>query len=120
MAFTANDIKYLVRRGWNGDETHIEYEQNFVSEKSRGYIAGFGIQFKPGSSIRWILRYLVKERTGDSLHHFKAVREVAVGFAAALSVALSLLLIPRFGILGAGIASGVSLLLLKASLVVVL
>lgn len=45
---------------------------------------------------------------------------VAVGFAAALSVVLSLLLIPKFGILGAGIASGVSLLLLKATLVVVL
>ena len=43
-----------------------------------------------------------------------------VGFAAALSVTLSLLLIPKFRILGAGIVHGVSLLLLKASLVVVL
>ena len=62
----------------------------------------------------------MKERTGDSLHGLKAVRGVAVGLAAALSVALSLLLILKFGILGAGIASGVSLLLLRASLVVVL
>ena len=74
MAFTANDIKSLVRQGWNGRETHIEYEKNFVSDKSRGYLAGFGLQFKPGGSIRWILRYRVKERTGDSLHDFKAVR----------------------------------------------
>jgi len=74
MAFTAHDIKSLVRKGWNGKQTHIEYEKNFVSDKSRGYLAGFGLQFKPGGSIRWILRYRVKERTGNSLHDFKAVR----------------------------------------------
>lgn len=45
---------------------------------------------------------------------------VAMGGAALLNVGLSYVLIPGFGIMGAGIASGTTLILLKGALVVVL
>ena len=91
------------------------------------FLALFGAEFAGGVGV---MRFLLTTYALSSLSGFVIVmlyiaghqRDVAIVMSclAPLTLVLALILIPRFGLMGAAIASGTSLVLLKATLVVVL
>lgn len=87
----------------------------------------FGPEFIEASAVMRVLAttFFVSSLGGiiiPKLHMTGHQRDVAVvtGIMAAVNVALCFLLVPRLGMMGAAIASGASLILLKGTLVVVL
>ena len=91
------------------------------------FLSFFGVEFVNGANVMRLLAttLFLSSSSGFVQLMLYAVgyqREVAIamGITAALNVGLCLLLVPSYGMLGAALASGASLLALKGSLVFVL
>jgi O-antigen/teichoic acid export membrane protein len=91
------------------------------------FLSFFGVEFVNGANVMRLLATTLFLSSSSGfvqlmLYAVGCQREVAIamGITAAINVGLCLVLVPSYGMLGAAVASGTSLLALKGSLVFLL